>query len=389
VIAAGDGEETVPDLRALAEATPESRDRYVDFLRAFSIVTVVLGHFFIALIHWEGGRIYVHNAVGHQSGLWLATWVLQVMPIFFFVGGFSNSVGWRSTVDRGEGYGAYLSRRLRRLLRPTAAFVAVWIVVEIVLHLADVGAAGLLRGTFLPFGPMWFLFVYMAVVALAPVMLGFHRRFGVLVPVAMICAVGLVDVLRFTFAGYGIGWANLLLVWALIHQLGFFYADGSLVRASRRIWWALALAGLAVLAVLTNLVGFFDTLWYPRSMVGVDIEPVSNMSPPSLAIVALAIWQVGLAMILRERARRWLANVRVWTAVIGVNTVIMTLFLWHLTAFVIIIVALYPAGLGREVETTASWWLQRPLWLIAPLVVLAPIVAVFSRFERPRTNISD
>jgi fucose 4-O-acetylase-like acetyltransferase len=68
---------------ALARATPAARDRYVDFLRAFSIVAVVLGHWSIALIHWEGGRIFVQNAVGHQSGLWLATWVLQVMPLFF------------------------------------------------------------------------------------------------------------------------------------------------------------------------------------------------------------------------------------------------------------------------------------------------------------------
>jgi hypothetical protein len=371
-------------LRALAEATPDSRDRYVDFLRAFSIVTVVLGHFVIALIHWEDGRIFVHNAVGHQSGLWLATWVLQVMPVFFFVGGFSNSIGWRSTIERAEGYRAYLFGRLRRLLRPTAVFVAVWIVVEVVLHLIDIGAPGLLRGTFLPFGPMWFLFVYVAVVALAPPMLALHDRFGGVVPVLMIGMVALVDLVRFSFAGRGIGWVNLLLVWALVHQLGFFYADGSLLRAGRRIWWAMTLGGLAVLAVLTNLVSVFGTLWYPRSMVGVDIEPVSNMSPPSFAIVALAVWQIGLVMILREPARRWLRGTRVWTAVIAVNTVVMTLFLWHLTAFAVAILALYPAGAGREVEPTASWWLQRPLWVIAPLLILAPMVAVFARFERPR-----
>ena len=79
------------DLSGLAEATPSNRDRYVDFLRAFSIVAVVLGHFFIALIDWEDESIFVHNAVGHQSGLWLVTWMLQVMPIFF-VGGFANAM---------------------------------------------------------------------------------------------------------------------------------------------------------------------------------------------------------------------------------------------------------------------------------------------------------
>ncbi len=374
----------VSDLRALAEATPSSRDRYVDFLRAFSIVAVVLGHYFIALIHWEDERIFVDNAVGHQSGLWLATWVLQVMPIFFFVGGFSNLVGWKSAVKAGDGYIVYLRKRLMRLLRPTAVFVTVWIGVELLLHMVDIGAPGILRGTFLPFGPMWFLFVYAGMVALAPLYAALHDRFGVLVPAILVVGVAGIDLTRFGFAGRGIGWLNLALVWLVIHQLGFFYADGSLVAAGHRLWWAFVVAGLGFLVILTNLELFFDDLWYPRSMVGVDIEPVSNMSPPSLAIVALGFWQIGAAMLLRSRAQAWLSRGRVWTGVIAVNTMIMTLFLWHLTAFVIAIVVLYPLGLGQPVETTASWWLQRPIWLVAPLVLLAPIVAVFARFERPR-----
>ena len=40
----------------MAERTPATRDRYVDFLRAFSIATVVIGHWFIAIIVWRGRR---------------------------------------------------------------------------------------------------------------------------------------------------------------------------------------------------------------------------------------------------------------------------------------------------------------------------------------------
>jgi hypothetical protein len=48
----------------LDRLTPPSRDRYVDFLRALSIVVVVVGHWTIALIFWEDARIFVHNVVG-------------------------------------------------------------------------------------------------------------------------------------------------------------------------------------------------------------------------------------------------------------------------------------------------------------------------------------
>jgi hypothetical protein len=40
----------------LERLTPASRDRYVDFLRAFSIVVVVIGHWTIALIFREDQR---------------------------------------------------------------------------------------------------------------------------------------------------------------------------------------------------------------------------------------------------------------------------------------------------------------------------------------------
>ena len=368
---------------AIAKATPATRDRYVDFLRAFSIVVVVVGHWFIAIIHYEGGRIFVENAVGYQSGLWMATWILQVMPIFFFVGGFSNAKGWNSVQKRGGGYRDYMRRRLTRLLKPTAVFVGVWIVVEILLHAFDIGADGITRGTFLPFGPMWFLVVYMFIVALAPVTHRWHEKWGLKAVLAMLAAVVLVEVLRFGLDVGGIGWLNLATVWIMVHQVGYFYADGSLLEGGRRLWWVMVAAGLGMLVVLTNLESVTGELWYPRSMVGVDIEPISNMSPPSLAIVALATWQIGLAMLLRSRVNAWLERVRVWAVVVFTNTIIMTLFLWHLTAFVIVILLIYPLGFGNELDTNARWWAERVLWLVLPTLVLSVFVWIFSRFERP------
>ena len=78
-------------------ATPAIRERYVDFLRAMSILAVVVGHWVVSTIYWQGGVLYLGNAVGLAKGLWLATWVLQVMPIFFFVGGFSNYVAYEAS----------------------------------------------------------------------------------------------------------------------------------------------------------------------------------------------------------------------------------------------------------------------------------------------------
>jgi hypothetical protein len=365
-------------LEDLASRTPPSRDRYVDFLRAFSISTVVFGHWFIALIWWRDEMIGVHNVVGVTSGLWLATWVLQVMPLFFFVGGFSNLKTYGAARRKSESYGQWLQGRAARLLKPTVIFAAVWLSIQILLHIAGVGGDGLFRLSKLPFGPLWFLLVYLAVVALTPAMLRLHRRAPVATPGAIVSAVVIVDILRFGVGLQGVGWLNLAFVWLFAHQLGFLYADGSLVDAGGRVHAAMAGGSLLVLIVLTNI----GT--YPRSMVGTDVERISNMNPPTLCIVALTVWLVGMAMLLRERVSTGLAKKRPWMAVISANSMIMTVYLWHLTAYLIAILLLYPVGLGHPTDSTTSWWLQRPIWIAVPAVILAGLVAMFGRFERPK-----
>ncbi|HEV8090005.1 MAG TPA: acyltransferase family protein, partial [Actinomycetota bacterium] len=173
-------------LDAMVEATPADRDRVVDFLRAASICAVVVGHWSIAIVWWDHGVLRVTSAIGVTSWLWLATWVLQVMPIFFFVGGFSNLVSFDAARRRGETSGAFIRSRLDRLLRPSLVFFAVWGSIELAMHLLNVGAptgphlwgsTTLLRGfnppgATLPFGPLWFLAVYLVVIALAPWLIG-------------------------------------------------------------------------------------------------------------------------------------------------------------------------------------------------------------------------
>ena len=377
-------------LNELVAATPASRDRYVDFLRAASITGVVFGHWFIAIIFWDHGVIGVHSAIGVTSGLWLATWVFQVIPIFFFVGGFSNFVAYRAFRERGRTPAEFLRTRVVRLLKPTAIFIAAWMGIEVVLHVIDRGGTGLIRGVrlgnTLPFGPMWFLGVYLAVVLLSPLTIALHRRFGIWIPAGLVAGVIAADVVGLAGGIEGIRNVNVLLAWSLAHQLGYFYADGSLASLPRRVHVAMAGVGLAGLIVLTN-VGV-----YPRSMLGTDatffhlkpIEQTSNMNPPTACIVALTLWLIGLAMVLRPVVSRWLARRGPWKATIVANSVIMTLFLWHMTAYAAAILLLHPLGLGTEVDSTARWWMERPVWELVPGVILLGIVLVVGRFERLR-----
>jgi fucose 4-O-acetylase-like acetyltransferase len=362
-------------LRALADATPAGRDRYVDFLRVVSIVTVVLGHWTIAAVGRSAGGLTAGNVLSTTPWLWLATWVLQVMPVFFFVGGFSNMVSWQALERRGGGYVEYLSGRMARLLRPVLAFVAVWLALPPVLgRLGLPGEQVELIGKVMG-QPLWFLGVYLVAVALAPAMVRLHRRFRLWVPATLAAAAAAVDALRLAAGVQELGYLNLLVVWALAQQAGFFYADGTLTRLSRRALAGLGAAGLAGLVVLTG------TDLYPPSMVGLPGD-ASNMSPPTVCIVALTVWQVALVMLARGRVSAWLARRGPWTAVIAVGSMAMTLYLWHLTAMV----ALYGLVLAVDGPLPAPgsgwWWATRPLWLALLAAVLVPLALALSRFER-------
>jgi len=381
----------------------------MDFLRAASILAVVFGHWFISIIWWQGGLIRNTSAVGVTRGLWLGTWVFQVMPIFFFVGGFSNMIAFDAARRRGDSTLTFVRSRVDRLLRPSLVFLALWAVAQIVLHLADVGRptgpvlwghTRLLRGmkppgATIPFGPLWFLGVYLVVVTISPLTIWLHSRYRLWVPAAMFAGAVAADAVGFIGGHSRVRWFNVAFVLLLPYQIGHFYADGTLQRQSRRFYWLLVGVGLAMLLILTNpplfeLFGDVRFRWfpgigyYPKSLLGTDVERVSNAYPPTLCFLFAGIWAIGAVMLLRPRLTRWLQRSRPWKLTIAVNSMVMTLFLWHMTAYLLAILALWPLGFGHQHTGTARWWLERPLWIAAPAAILAVLVAVFARFERPR-----
>jgi hypothetical protein len=367
---------------ALAAATPAGRDRYVDLLRVTSLGVVVLGHWLLAAPTVDAaGTVRVTNLLAVTPALQPLTWLLQVMPVFFLVGGFSQATALASLNRRGGGYADFARSRAERLLRPTAAFVAVWLTIGLVVAAAgrDQGLARIALRTVAQ--PLWFLGVYLAVVALAPAMWRLHRRLGrwaVAVPAGLLAATAAVDAVRFGADLPQLGYLNLAFVWVGVHQLGFLYADGTLLRGGRRTATLFAGGGLTAVFALTVLGP------YPVSMVGVPGDTMSNMSPPTLALAAHAVWLTGLVLLVRGPVTRWLAGARVWRAVVAGNALAMTAFLWHLTAAFAAIAAALALGRPGPAVGSVGWWLLRPVWLALLAMLTAVLVATFRRFDAIR-----
>jgi hypothetical protein len=362
----------------LVAATPESRDRYVDFLRAASIVVVMLGHWSMAVVARRNGSWEVGNLLTYVNGAWLLTWIFQVMPVFFFVGGFSNMVTLDAFERRGADFAEFALSRTWRLLKPVLVLLAIWVPVVIPLQATRAVDETILRpATTVVTQPLWFIGIYLIVTAMAPPMRHLHRRFGMAVPFALITAACVVDLLRFGAGVGGIGYFNFAFVWLFAHQLGYFYADGTLARLPSPMLLAGVSGGLAALVLLTR----FGP--YPLSMVGLPGESISNMNPPTVCLVALTVWQVSMLGLLRRPVSQWLRRPRVWGSVIAANAMIMTMFLWHLTALMLVAIAVLPLGFPQPTVNSTGWWLLRPVWLAILCAVTALFVLLLGRFERP------
>lgn len=355
-----------------SDAQPVVRDVYVDFLRAFSILVVVLWHWAFTILLWSPSGPSATSPLGFTEGLWVLTWLFQVLPLFFFVGGYVHLRAWQRAKGRGESLGRFVWIRVRRLSIPAVALAAVWITLGLLLGGAfDIAWIG--RAVLLVISPLWFIAVYLLLIALIPLWFSLQERFGAVVFVWMIGLTVVVDVLRFRLGIDEIGYVNMVLVWGVAFQAGFYYER--LVKAPRRVDSALMLAGLFA------LVGLVGSGLYPGSMVGVPGE-TSNIAPPTLSIIALLAFQIGAAELARPRMERWLERPRVRRVVATVNQFAMPLFLFHGTGMAIgrFLIYFYNGQIGERTVPDAAWWLQRPLYIGVSLVCTLPVVWLFARY---------
>jgi hypothetical protein len=362
--------------RGIAAQTPADRNRYVDFLRAASILVVITGHWLIAALYYRDGRLEPGDILSLQPWTQWLTWLFQVMPIFFFVGGYANAVSLEGAARRNLGYAGWLVTRLHRLVSPLIALLAGWALLAAVLHFAGVSGAVIRLASRAALIPTWFLAIYVVIVVLAPACYAAWRRFGFASFWALVAAAVLVDAAFFMAGLHWLGWSNYFCVWLAVHHLGFAWRDGRTGGPGRLL--AIAAAGLVALVLL-----IFEGP-YPLAMVGSPDEGLSNTLPPKVTLIALAAVQFGLLLAAEAPMRRLLAGTGAWAATVLVNGMIMTVYLWHLTVMVVMVALAYAAGgFGLGIEPgSGTWWFTRPIWIGVLYAVLLPVAIPLAALER-------
>lgn len=370
-----------------ARVVPGGRDLTLDLTRVACVLLVVFVHIlFTGVGRNTDGSLLIERTVEGQSWFDAASWILNIMPLFFVVGGYAARAGWRSAERRGEDAVGFVRLRLARLVRPAIpvfVFFTVALGAALLLGidpaLVDTIAIGV--GS-----PLWFLAAYLLVQALAPWMIGLHARFGMLVPLVLLGGALATDALRFLIAGgvlglghipptgYGLGSElfgipNVAFVWLFAQQVGFFLFGGWFSR--RRVWQLLGLIAVGYLAI-----------WGLVSLGGYSWNMLSNQWPPTAPLAFLAVVQAAgltllhrpLAALMRTRAAQG--------AVLLIGSRLMTVYLWHLPMIMALIglELLLPAPLPAP--GGALWWWTRVPFLIVVLAAVWLLSLWLVRFEK-------
>jgi hypothetical protein len=218
--------------------------------------------------------------------------------------------------------------------------------------------------------------VYVALTALTPVLYPAHQRWGLAVP-AVMAAAGIAVDFTVIYAGIKpLGWLNYLLIWGAVYQAGFAWQDGTLTR-DRRVLPALGTGGALLFAGLVLLGPF------PPSLIGVPGDRINNTAPPSAALAAYMAVQISLVVAAAPAARRWLRRPRPWRAVSRSNSIVMTVYLWHMVPAVIGGTLLYLTGvMPQPAVGSARWWELRPVWVGVLGVLLSLLLYALAPLTR-------
>ncbi len=335
----------------------------MDLYRVGAVVLVVVGHWLAASVAYRHGAFVRENPLVELPWTQWLTWIFQTVPLLFLVAGYAAAASRKQHTD--VSLRDWMAKRLRAVLGPTTAYVVVVLLLMGAAVLAHADASAVAMSGWAVAMHLWFIPMYLVVVALTPVTLAMHRRWGLLAPLALGIAVAVVDAVSVSGVLPALGWANNLLCWLALFQLGVAWYSGS-VHGRRALWLAAAGAAVAVAALTVGP--------YPVSLIGVPGETVQNSAPPSIVMLSVGLLQAGVLIAVSPGVTRLLRASALKRPLAVANSRVMLLYLWHMIAVVVLAVVAYPNGwMPAPTLGTGTWWLSRLLW-IAVLAMLTAAV---------------
>ncbi|ANJ26621.1 acyltransferase family protein [Agromyces aureus] len=367
-------------LRADASARLEAvsrRDLVIDLARVACILLVVVIHLLMIGVGYSpDGELVVSRPLEAQPWFAAATWVGQIMPLFFAAGGFTALTAWRSLRRKGGDRTDFVRGRVLRLAAPALPLFVFFAVVLGGATIAGVDPALLDTVATGTGSPLWFLAAFLLAQCAVPWMVALHDRAPRATLALLAIAAVAVDALRIATGIDEIGLLNLAFVWLFVQQLGFWYADG---------WFRTR----HPLTLVTLVVAAYALIWVVVSAEWYSPDMLTNLNPPTVPLMLLGIAQISLLTLLHRPLAALMRTRPAQAVVYLVGSRAMTVYLWHLPVIIIVEGAsLLIPGAAPE-PGSAVWWATRPIAFVVVLGVVFAIAPLLLRFEQVPTTIPD
>lgn len=365
----------IADLRPVS--TPQhvsrpERDTGIDLVRALCVLGVVVIHgMMVGVTVTDAGPLFANASEGSA---WITpfSWVMQVMPLFFVIGGFAGYTAFLRMRKRGGTAAGFVAARIHRLLLPAVVTIAV-IGVGLTMLLAYGVPEELVAIAGYRFGqPLWFLGVFLLCQVLLPALAAAHERAPWLTIGLLVAMAAAVDAVGISTGIESIGFLNLAFVWLALQQLGFFLADGRISSLTRHMRKVIGLTAVVAL-VLSFALGVHSP------------DLIANINPPTTALLLVGIAHTMLMSLMRERLNTWSRG----AVGSGIRSFVtpraMTIYLWHMPVLLamagISAVLAIVTGIALPEPNSIEWFVTRPLWLAVAFVLVAGIAFAFAGIE--------
>ena len=338
---------------AAAATSQTSASRVPDGVRALALLFVITAH----CLAWTRTNDHgLSNIVSFNPGLWWTTWIVQIMPLFFFFAGTGLvKFGQEKSGKR------YLMRGFMLLSPASFMYVFAFIVGIGMLPIKN-SVVGTTVGLLLV-QLTWFLAVYLLIVAITPLLSRFKSLGGIAVWLGLISGV---DALRI-HVDQNLGWINMILVWS------WFALIGMRIRDLRHAPKALAFLGF----IISWICAWAGIHWgpYSKALISVPgLSGLSNLGPPSIVLACAGVGQIFLVLAGWEVLERCFSHRIVWSVVGGFGMRSMQMYL-HQMVFIMVGVAPFLLIESYPPAVNWLWWLEHLgvlaftiacLWLSAP-----------------------
>ena len=315
--------------------TSISRERYIDLLKVLSILIITFSTEYFLSLSTSGYEVIIkNNSVGNLQ-MSRASWFLNGLAIFFFCNGFSNSIAWYSNIGRDGSVWEFLANRINSILGPVLYLIVFG---SIFIHFSISNGYfpeyfvteldGLHPVSEFLLWPLWLVSIYLVVVMCSPVTAFLHKK-NSLVSVFTILTLFLsFDYITSADTYSYFRYINYLFFWLFIHQLGYFFADGTLQNIKKSYYFIVFVGSYLALYYLSLNEGSLLTVSNFR------LTSFTNEDPPTLMMLLSSIGLISFILLFNNFFESLLNKKYLWYIVCFMNAHIYTYFLWHTFFFV-------------------------------------------------------